>query len=379
MIKIEDKIQCSGCHACYNICPKNAIEMIEDEKGFKYPSINKEKCIECGICEKTCPIIKNKTIENNPIAYACYNKDEEIRKNSSSGGIFSLIATNIIEKGGVVFGASFDNTFNVKHMLIETKEELEKLRGSKYVQSDIGKTYEQAKKFLEEDKTVLFTGTPCQIEGLKAYLKKEYDNLYTQDIICHGVPSPKVWERYREYRKNKDKKEPIKINFRNKDNGWKYFNLKFEYQNKKYYKKNQMTDLFMKVFLQNLCLRDSCYKCSFKKYNRLADITLADFWGIHKILPKMNDDKGISLVIINSTKGKELLENIKNNIQMQKVDIEEALKFNPAMTKSAKENANRENFFKDIQTEEFDIVAKRYLKRPNIGLSILRKIKQIIT
>jgi len=171
MIDITEKSKCCGCHACYNICPKQAITMKEDEKGFKYPVIDKEKCVNCNLCEKVCPIIKDKKIENEPIAYAGYCKEIEIRKQSSSGGIFTLIAMNIIQKEGVVYGASFDEKFDVVHIRIDKKEELEKLRKSKYVQSKIGDTYKQAKVDLEQGRKVLFTGTPCQIEGLKAYLQ----------------------------------------------------------------------------------------------------------------------------------------------------------------------------------------------------------------
>lgn len=192
MIKIEDKSKCSGCHACYSICEKKAIIMKEDKKGFKYPSVNKEKCTNCNLCEKVCPILNNQTISNEPIAYACYNKNEKVRLESSSGGIFSLISAEILKKDGVVFGASFNNEFMIEHTCIESIEELYKFRGSKYVQSIIGDTYKKAKEFLKHGKYVLFTGTPCQIEGLLKYLGKDYDNLYTQDIICHGVPSPNV-------------------------------------------------------------------------------------------------------------------------------------------------------------------------------------------
>ena len=377
MINIKEKIDCCGCHACFNACPVNAIKMIEEEKGFKYPVVDKEKCINCGLCDKVCPIINNKKIENTPVAYACYNKDEEIRKNSSSGGIFTLIASNIIKNNGVVFGVAFDNEFNVKHIMVEKVEDLEKLRGSKYVQSDIGDTYKKAKECLEEGREVLFTGTPCQIEGLKTYLRKDYENLYTQDIICHGVPSPKVWNKYKEYRENKDKDIPINISFRNKDNGWQYFNLKFLY-NKKEYKRNKIEDLFMKSFLQNMSLRDSCYACSFKKYNRLSDITLADFWGIDNILSELNDNKGISLVIVNSEKGQAMIKNIKDNIFVKEVNIEEALKFNPSMIKSASKNQHREDFFKDLECEKFDKVVNKYATKTNIVVKILRKIKHTL-
>lgn len=377
MIDIKEKDQCCGCHACFNICPKNAITMQEDEKGFKYPIIDKEKCINCGLCEKVCPILNKKSVENNPIAYACYNKNEEIRKNSSSGGIFTLLAENILEKQGIIFGASFDKEYNVHHTYIEKKEELDKFRGSKYVQSLINDTYKQAKEFLEKDRYVLFTGTPCQIEGLKRFLGKEYDKLYTQDIICHGVPSPKVWKKYLEFRKKQDTEEPNKVSFRNKDNGWKLFNMKFEYSNSEY-KKDKKQDIYMQAFLRNTSLRDSCYNCSFKKKNRISDITLADFWGIENILPEMDDNKGTSLVIVNSKKGRELIDSIKEKMKNEEVDLLEAIKYNPSMISSAKQDKNRGKFFENLNNLEFNELVEKYTYRPSFIKKVNNKLKFII-
>ena len=377
MIEIKDKEKCCGCHACYNICPKNAISMKEDENGFKYPVVDKEKCINCGLCEKVCPIINSTEKENNINAYACINKNEQIRKQSSSGGIFTLLAEEIIKLNGVVFGVSFDKDFNVVHSYIENIDELEKFRGSKYVQSSINDTYKKAKEFLNKDRYVLFTGTPCQIEGLKAYLQKDYDKLYTQDIICHGVPSPKVWKKYLEYRKKKDNRKAENISFRNKDTGWKLFNMKFEYKDTAY-KKNQTKDAYMQVFLQNLCLRDSCYNCSFKKKNRNSDITLADFWGIQNIYAEMDDNKGTSLIILNSSKGNELFEKIKQNIKYKEVNLDEALKYNIGMMHSVNKNGKRENFFIDLDNLEFDKLSKKYVKKTNIIKRVASKIKRII-
>lgn len=377
MINIEDKSKCCGCHACFNICPKNAIEMIQDEKGFYYPKVLKEKCVNCGLCNKVCPILARVEITNSPKAFAVYSKDEEIRKQSSSGGVFSLIAEKILEQNGVVFGAQFDEKFKVIHTYIEKKEDLEQLRGSKYVQSQINDTYKKAEEFLKQDRFVLFTGTPCQIEGLKQYLRKDYEKLYTQDLICHGVPSPIVWEKYLEYRNKMDKEVPNKISFRNKDNGWKIFNMKFEYHNKTY-KENQHKDIFMQAFLKNVSLRDSCYNCSFKKKNRVSDITLADFWGIQNILPEMDDDKGTSLVIVNSEKGNEIFENIKEKVIFQEVDFETAIKYNKSMTESVKENGKREKFFEKLDKVEFNKLVKKYTNTQSFAKKILRKCKQIL-
>ena len=376
MIEITNKTKCCGCHACYNVCPKGAIKMQQDEKGFKYPVIDKEKCINCGLCTKVCPILNNNQIENKPVAYACINKDENIRSQSSSGGIFTILAEEILEKNGVVFGATFDEKYNVVHEYIEKKEDLEKFRGSKYVQSSINDTYKKAKEFLEKDRYVLFTGTPCQIEGLKKYLRKDYDKLYTQDIICHGVPSPKVWKKYLEYRENEDKEKPQNISFRNKENGWKLYKIKFGYLKSKY-EKNQNEDIYMQAFLKNTSLRDSCYNCSFKKKNRISDITLADFWGIENVLPEMDDNKGTSLVIVNSIKGQELFEKIKDNIGFKKVDLEDAIKYNKSMIESAKKDKNREKFFENLDKMKFDKLVKKYTYKRGIIRKILSRIKRI--
>lgn len=377
MINLKNKTECCGCHACFNACPTGAIKMQEDEKGFKYPVIDKEKCINCGLCEKVCPIKNNTKVDNNPIAYACFNKNEDIRKNSSSGGVFTLLASAIINQGGIVFGTDFDEYFNVKHIKVDKTEDLNRLRGSKYVQSDIGETYKQTKEALSKGIKVLFTGTPCQIEGLKSYLQKDYENLYTQDIICHGVPSRKVWNKYRDYRKKKDKEVPIYVSFRNKDNGWMHYNTFFKYKNKSY-KKAASMDLYMNAFLQNLSLRDSCFACHFKKNNRVSDITLGDLWGVNNILPEMNDDKGTSLVVINTEKGKKIFDEISKDIEYKEINLDDAIKYNHAMIKSVPENLNRDKFFKDLEKDDFDVVAKRYIKRPSLIRKILGKIKRMI-
>ena len=374
MIKIEKKSECSGCHACYNACPVNAIKMVEDEKGFLYPIVSEEKCIKCGFCDKICPIINKKIRENKIQCYAAINKDDEIRKDSSSGGIFNLIAINILNRNGVVFGAMFDNDFSVVHGKITSIDELTKLRKSKYVQSIIGDTYKEAKELLDNGKLVLFTGTPCQIEGLYSYLKKEYDNLYTQDIICHGVPSPKVYKKYLKYISNNDNVKNVE--FRNKKYGWKDNHIAVDTNHVKYTCSNSK-DIYIKAFLQNLSLRESCYNCSFKKKNRLSDITLADFWGIQNVLPEFDDDKGTSLVIVNSERGKKLFNDIKNNIKYKKVNFEDSIKYNPSMISSVKINKNRDKFFNELDSLPFDKLVKKYQMKTNIFKKVFLKVGRI--
>ena len=409
MIEIEEKDKCCGCYGCFNICPVNAISMKEDSYGFRYPVVDKEKCINCGMCEKVCPIlnkpkreninkdndfnldeginknivkintinktehnfnIENSIKENKSVAFAAYNKNKDERIKSSSGGIFTLIAKAILNEGGLVYGASFDNDFSVKHVRIDKTQDIEKLRTSKYVQSLIGDTYKNAKKDLEEGKKVLFTGTPCQINGLYAYLQKNYDNLYTQDIICHGVPSPKVWREYLKYREIKDQKKPMRINFRQKvPFGWNLFSLSFDNE----YNTKHGEDQYMKMFLQNVSLRDSCFNCNFKDKNRISDITLADFWGINKVEPEMNDDKGTSLLIINSKKGIGLLEKIRSEIEIKETNLDEAIKYNPAMIASVPMNPNRENFFRNINELEKNNLKEKNLGENTLGESTLQK------
>ena len=378
MIEIEDKKNCCGCHACFNICPQNAILMIEDENGFKIPKIDKRLCVNCGLCEKVCPIIKDVKIENEPEAYAMYNIDEQNRKNSSSGGIFSLLSKEILHLNGVVFGAKFNDKFEVEHDFIENEESLYMFMSSKYVQSTIGDNYKKVKDFLENGRYVLFSGTPCQIEGLKAFLNKDYARLYTQDIICHGVPSPMVWKKYLEYREEKDGKKPQEINFRNKEKGWKEYETYFKYNDGEY-RKNHKNDYFMNTFLSNLCLRESCYDCKFKKKNRISDITLGDFWGIDKVISNFSDNKGVSLVIVNSIKGKELFEKIKCKCKFEKTDLNEAIKYNPSMIKSSEKPKNRKVFLERIKSESFELITKQYVSKKSIIKRIKIKVKNILS
>lgn len=357
MIQLDRKEKCTGCHACAAKCPKQCIKMISDTEGFWYPQINEEECIDCGLCEKVCPVITPIKFADTfkPVAYACYNTDEKTRLASSSGGVFTLMAETVLKQGGVVFGAGFDEGFNVCHQCVERVEELDKLRMSKYVQSKIGDTYKEAEAFLKSGRMVLFTGTPCQIGGLKAYLGKPYDHLITQDIICHGVPSPMVWEAYLAFRKKSDGGcAARRIAFRRKDFGWKRYSVSISYGNDTEYRQDLTQDLFMKGFLKDLYLRPSCHACAFKSVKRHSDITLADFWGIENVAPEMFDDKGTSLVLVQSEKGKALFKNIEKKMICQGVDLDEALNYNPAAIRPAPIPKNREAFYNRFGKEPFD-------------------------
>ena len=337
--------------------------MISDKEGFWYPQIDKENCSNCGLCEKVCPIIYNWQPDNSrtTTSMAAINMNEDIRLKSSSGGIFTLIAEEIIKRGGVVFGAAFADDFrSVYHMYVDNIECLEKLRGSKYVQSKIGDTYKQAKNFLDRGRIVLFTGTPCQIGGLYSYLRKPYENLFTQDIICHGVPSPMVWEKYVDEREKKSASTTQRMFFRHKKYGWKTYAVLFEFSNNTAYVKNLLEDSYMRIFLSNSCLRPSCYNCAFKSVQRQADITLADFWGIQNVLPEMDDNKGTSLVITHSSKGEMLISAISNSIIFKTTDIKNAKKYNSALIKSAKMSEQRNNVLNETQSCEIDKLADKF-------------------
>lgn len=307
-----------------------------------------------------CPIINKAEIDNIPIAYSCINNNETIRLESSSGGIFTLVAENILDKGGVVFGARFNDKFKLEHDFIKTKEELSKLRGSKYLQSKIGNSYNQAKKFLDSGRRVLFTGTPCQIAGFKSYLGKPYANLVTIDIICHGVPSPEVWRKYVEFREREAESSTQRITFRQKNEGWRRYSVSFLFKNDTEYREISSKDLYMKAFLKDVCLRPSCYQCEFKTLNRQSDITLGDFWGIESILPNMDDDKGTSLVFVNSNNGRKIFNCISNEMKFKEIDINEAVKYNPSAIKSVQKNPNRDSFFTDLDDLEFNQLVKKY-------------------
>lgn len=361
-LEIKNKIDCMGCHGCANICPQNCIEMLKDLEGFWYPKVNYTQCIKCRKCIEVCPIINKTRVVNNPTAYACLNTDEETRMDSSSGGIFSLIAEQVLAENGIVFGVEFDDQFNVIHGETENKNELDKFRGSKYVQSEISFTYRKVKDYLVQDRTVLFTGTPCQVSGLCSYLKRPYDNLLCLDNICHGVPSPKVWQKYLAYRERIANSITQRVNFREKASGWKKYSVNFLFENKMEYKKHLREDLYMQAFLKDICLRPSCHECEFKSLHRESDITLGDFWGIQNILPEMDDDKGTSLIFINSKKGRTIFNLIKPNLLYKEVDINQAVTFNSAAIKSVKCHPQREQFFADLDILEFDELTKKYCR-----------------
>jgi coenzyme F420-reducing hydrogenase beta subunit len=287
--------------------------------------------------------------------------------------LFTLIAEDVLSSGGVVFGARFDDRFNVIHDYVEKVDKLSDFRGSKYVQSRIGDSYEQVQEFLQQGRLVLFTGTPCQISGLKHYLGKDYDNLLCQDIVCHGVPSSKVWQKYVSYRETLAGTSTRKISFRRKEHGWKRYSVSFLFNSDTEYLQRAHSDLYIQAFLKDICLRPSCHACKFKTVNRESDITLADFWGIQNVLPDMDDDKGTSFVTIHSEKGKQLFERIQRSLVGQEVDVWQGIQYNSAMIRSAKRHPHRDEFFEQLDHERIDILIER-LCRDKLPIRIKRRL-----
>ena len=381
-IEILNKKDCCGCSACAQACVKKCITMRTDYEGFTYPEVDLSTCVQCGLCKKACPIINADSNSNEMLhypAYAAFADAENVRLRSSSGGIFTLLAENVLHKGGMVFGAAFDDEFMVSHIGIEHIEEITRLQGSKYLQSRIGNTYYEAKVALDAGRQVLYSGTACQIAGLKGYLKKEYPNLLTLDVLCHGVPSPKVWNSYLRSQEVLHNGHVRRTFFRHKKYGWKTFALLLEFSNNKAYERIFAEDPFMQMFLSNICLRPSCYACKFKSLSRPSDITIGDCWGIDNIYPDMDDDKGTSIVFAHSEKGMDLLKKIWGEMTYKEGNIEELLPNTADSRKSVSPHPNRNTFFAALDAgENCDELLKFVKPKVSILGKVKRKIKVII-
>lgn len=332
-MKICPREKCIGCGICSKKCPKNAITMQEDEDGFVYPHLDLKKCIECDLCRNICPInSKKEEQEKDNEYYAAKSKDEKAKEKSSSGGIFSVLATTMLSKKGIVYGCQMSN-FEAKHIRIDAEKDLDKIRGSKYIQSSIIDVLEEVKKDLENNKEVLFSGTPCQIGALKNYLQKDYSNLLTVSVICHGITNHKILEQQIKEIENKECVKIKNVNFRAKENGWTKASIKYEAENNMIVNKFIEDDL-MELYLKELIIREGCFYCKYKGKNNEADIILGDYWGIEVTNKEFWDEKGVSALIVNSKKGKRYLEKNKifDKIEYCNGDFENIVKYNPNLT-----------------------------------------------
>lgn len=362
MIQITEKTDCCGCGACVQRCPKECIALQEDEQGFMYPNIDTDRCINCGLCENVCPVLNHGEPRQPLACYAATHTDEKIRLASSSGGVFTALAEYVINQGGVVFGARFNEKWEVVHDYTETIEGLAAFRGSKYVQSLIGENYHKAEQFLKDGRQVLFTGTPCQITGLKHYLNKDFGNLLSVEIACHGVPSPRLW---REYIKGKN---PSAINFRDKRSGWKSYSVAIG-QKRKWHD----CDAFMNCLVANYSLRQSCFDCQAKSGSSGADLLVADLWGISQIAPEIDDDKGTSAIVIWTNNGLNTFEQLK--IHSKSISYDKVAEYNPAIIRASRRPSNYEDFWMEVPHSPVRVMkkfTKRY--RPSLSTRIKRRL-----
>lgn len=382
MITINNKIDCCGCTACASVCSHNAITMEEDALGFLYPRVDVSKCTNCGLCEKVCQFSSSyNRFDNfdNPTIYLGRLKDDSQLQKSQSGGLFYILAKDFILNNGVVYGASFNEKWHVTHQKVTDLEGLESLRMSKYVQSDMRGVFQSIKKDLIENKHVLFSGTPCQVSGLKSYVPlRLHSNLFCIDIVCHCVPSPKIWKDYIAYLEDKNKGKIVKATFRDKRFGWHGAKESFLFEDGSIEYRRTSNTLFFKL----LSIRESCTNCPYTNTKRVGDITLGDFWGLPKDSKYEKDNKGVSLILVNSEKGNALLEHISNSII-----LEEGERFNykqPQLRQPVKMNPLRQEFIEDYTSRGFKYIAYKYSDcgwryKKDICISMIKTIiKKII-
>lgn len=347
MIEITSKNNCTGCSACANICPRGCIMMQPDAEGFLYPEVNAAMCADCGLCENVCPMLKPGKQHDILAVYGAKNKNDAVRYTSSSGGMFTLLAQEVLRAGGVVCGAALDEKLVVRHVLIDNVLALEKLRGSKYVQSEIGDVYSKIRQILRTGQKVLFSGTPCQVAGLKGYLVKPFSNLLTVDVVCHGVPSPKVYQKHLA-ELSKEAGEPVtQVRFRDKAKGWKRGETLFLTEHQRF-GASKRKETYMRLFLNNVSIRPSCGECAFNNKRSLADMTIADYWGVDKQFPEFDDDKGVTLVLVNTKAGADLLAQVKEQAVLLPTDFAKGAEYNLAVSKSLPLHPQREFFFKNL-------------------------------
>lgn len=380
MIEIVNKTKCCGCHACAQICPKQCIKMNQDNEGFLYPVVEKNNCIDCGLCEKVCPQLEKPNTENveTPLVYATYSKNEDIRMRSTSGGVATLLANYMYQEGAYICGAVYTEDFKVELIVTRKEEDLKRIQTSKYIQAVVGNTYKEIKTLLDKGEKVFICSTPCQIAGLKKYLRKDYEQLYTCDLICKGVSPHKVLKSYVTSMEQKQKSRCIEVwsKYKNNKLPWGRLGSRYSFANGKSVYTNGNTDLFMRLFLHTgLVVRPSCIECPFKGLPRLSDISVGDFWGIGEC-SNLDRPKGISVVMINNEKGKNLFDAIKSDMIVEKHSIDEATAKNPHILMPYDpvlgfSTEMRKQFFKELDQFGFEYIHKKYLKK-----SILQKITE---
>lgn len=347
MISVTDKKNCCGCTACVNACPVSCIKMERDSEGFLYPQVNTDLCINCGKCDKVCPLLNKTDLPFPEKAFILRNNDAQTVKTSTSGGAVSVFASKIISGGGVVFGGAFGKNYYVEHRRAETEEELKMFKSSKYVQCDPRDSFAEVKRELSSGRLVMFTGTPCQVAGLKSYLSKPYDNLFTVDFVCRAVPSPKAWDRYREFSEQKYGSKLSYACFREKTYGYHSSNMSLRFENGKKYLGNTHTDPYLKSFFDGMNIRPSCFDCAFRQAGRVSDLTVFDCWNITRYVPSVkDDDKGYTACFVQSKKGEEMLNKCSDDLTKYSADAELLVKHCGHMAvQNPKPHPKRSEFF----------------------------------
>jgi acetyltransferase-like isoleucine patch superfamily enzyme/coenzyme F420-reducing hydrogenase beta subunit len=366
VIDIRRQEECSGCSACVDICVSKAIELKTDAEGFWYPQVNRELCSNCGLCEKTCPQLHANDLKNNghgePVAYAAYHKDYELRKESTSGGLFSALANEMYDRKGYVGGAVYTEEFGARHFISDSRADIIRIRGSKYLQSDMTGLFQKVEELLIGGKQVLVCGAPCQMAGLRLYLSKEYEKLITVDFICLGINSPKIFHKYLESLERQYSAKVVSVQAKNKDMGWRSLGIKIVFSDGRTYLREGAKDDFIRGYIVTHCFcRPVCYECKYKGFPRISDITLGDFWGIEKVEKAMDDNMGTSVVLVNTRKGMDYFESIKGTIESREVTLRDVLPGNPAITSSVVlPEIDRCKYYEDADKLTFDAVAKKY-------------------
>lgn len=384
MINLQNKVDCCGCNACGDACGKGAITFKTDIEGFWYPVVDKEKCVDCGLCEKVCPIINIKKLKKNDYEHPQYsiaaiNRNMRIRWNSTSGGAYTALAETMLEHGGYVSGAIYNADFSVRGYVSNNSEDLGKLRSSKYLQSsDIG-VYSQIRELLRREEKVLACGTPCQMAALRSFLRKDYDNLIIVDFVCRGVNSPKVYRKYLDSLENRFGGKVVYVKAKNKELGWRNLTRKVVFDNGKVYYGVLMEDDFRRGYHTNVFCRPSCYNCRFKGFPRMADITIADYWGIEKVNKNLDNNIGTSMVLLNSKKGEAYWEQVKSKLEFEILPFEAIMGGNIALRKSIEPaKIDREKFFQDLDTHDFEYVTQKYFPLRSSKKSIKQKVKSVL-
>ena len=374
---------CSSCTACANACARSAISMQLDAEGFYRPVIDAEKCVQCGACERACPW--NMPVENpnvadvSPKTVAAYAKDESVRLQSSSGGIFTVLAERVLDDGGVVVGVAQTAPTRFGHIVVDNKADLAKLRGSKYVQADVGLVYREVRSLLKAGSKVLFSGTPCQVAGLYAVLGNATSaDLFTVDIVCHGTPSVKVFEKYVREMEKTDNSVLDGVNFRDKSEGWSGYALLHRFRSGKSVSVHHGRSKYMRLFLSRICQNTSCDDCHYRKLPRIADITLGDYWGISKYHPEMDDNKGTSVVLLNTTPGSMLFESVADKVVQCDSKVENAIAGNPCIVRSSKPHPKRAEFFANLDKYTLDQLIKKYCPFPSPLKRVYLRVRRVL-